>query len=213
LIYQEIQYHARYALDSRSHFSNNKTFLIPVSDRYLLAVLNSPMMWWHNWRYLPHMKDEALSPVAFMMEQLPIAKPRARSHERIASAVDRLLAIHCALHETRSSLIDWYRHAHEVDKPSVKLREPFVLDADQFVAEVKKALGRKTDLSAAAIKAIKAEHARTVVPTQVVLAEAERLERQISDLVNEAYGLTPDDVRLMWDTAPPRMPISPPSRE
>ncbi len=34
------------------------------------------------------------------------------------------------------------------------------------------------------------------------------LERKISDLVNEAYGLTPEEVQLMWQTAPPRMPIS-----
>ena len=33
------------------------------------------------------------------------------------------------------------------------------------------------------------------------------LERQLSDLVNEAYGLTPDEVNLLWDTAAPRMPI------
>ena len=36
------------------------------------------------------------------------------------------------------------------------------------------------------------------------------LERRLHDLVNEAYGLTPDEVRLMWDTAPPRMPIARP---
>jgi hypothetical protein len=38
--------------------------------------------------------------------------------------------------------------------------------------------------------------------------EALGLERQISDLVNEAYGLTPEDIALMWQTAPPRMPFS-----
>jgi hypothetical protein len=32
-------------------------------------------MWWHNWRCLPHMKDEALSPVGFRMEELVIAEP------------------------------------------------------------------------------------------------------------------------------------------
>lgn len=37
-------------------------------------------------------------------------------------------------------------------------------------------------------------------------AEAVALERQISDLVNSAYGLMPEEVKLMWDTAPPRMP-------
>jgi len=34
------------------------------------------------------------------------------------------------------------------------------------------------------------------------------LERQLSDLVNAAYGLTPEDVALMWETAPPRMPFA-----
>jgi hypothetical protein len=38
--------------------------------------------------------------------------------------------------------------------------------------------------------------------------EAEQLERTLSDCVNEAYALTPDEVALMWATAPPRMPIA-----
>jgi hypothetical protein len=33
------------------------------------------------------------------------------------------------------------------------------------------------------------------------------LERRVADLVNEAYGLTPEEVQLMWDAAPPRMPV------
>jgi hypothetical protein len=35
------------------------------------------------------------------------------------------------------------------------------------------------------------------------------LERTLSDLVNQAYGLTPAEIALMWKTAPPRMPIPP----
>ena len=31
-------------------------------------------------------------------------------------------------------------------------------------------------------------------------------EKQVSDLVNKAYGLTPEEIELMWKTAPPRMP-------
>jgi hypothetical protein len=38
-------------------------------------------------------------------------------------------------------------------------------------------------------------------------AEALQLERQLSDLVNEAYGLTPEEVALLWESAPPRMSI------
>ncbi len=45
---------------------------------------------------------------------------------------------------------------------------------------------------------------------RALAAEAQSLERELSDLVNAAYGLTPAEVELMWATAPPRMPISPP---
>jgi hypothetical protein len=37
------------------------------------------------------------------------------------------------------------------------------------------------------------------------------LERTLSDLVNQAYGLTPVEIELLWKTAPPRMPIPPPA--
>jgi hypothetical protein len=35
------------------------------------------------------------------------------------------------------------------------------------------------------------------------------IERKLSDLVNAAYGLAPEEVALMWRTAPPRMPLAP----
>ena len=75
------------------------------------------------------------------------------------------------------------------------------------MAEVKKLRGKKKPLTAAGLKALRDEDAQTLAPARALAAEALTLEGQISDLVNAAYGLTPDEVRLMWDTAPPRMPI------
>jgi len=43
-------------------------------------------------------------------------------------------------------------------------------------------------------------------------AQARTLERQVAELVNAAYGLTPEEVALMWKTAPPRMPGEVPIR-
>jgi hypothetical protein len=42
---------------------------------------------------------------------------------------------------------------------------------------------------------------------QQLRAEAQQLERRLSGLVNAAYGLTPEEVELLWHTAPPRMPV------
>jgi hypothetical protein len=47
------------------------------------------------------------------------------------------------------------------------------------------------------------------MPARQAAAEVLHLERRLSDLVNQAYGLTPEEVALMWATAPPRMPLTP----
>ena len=51
------------------------------------------------------------------------------------------------------------------------------------------------------------EHTRTIEPALALAAETLKLERTLSDLVNQAYGLTPAEIELMWKTAPPRIPI------
>ena len=43
---------------------------------------------------------------------------------------------------------------------------------------------------------------------RALVAETLKLEHALSDLVNQAYGLTPAEIAPMWKTAPPRMPMS-----
>jgi hypothetical protein len=82
--------------------------------------------------------------------------------------------------------------------------------SDSLIAEVKKIRGKKKPLSLVALRSLRDEHARTIDPAQALASEAGGLEQRVNDLVNEAYGLTPDEIRLMWETAPPRMPVRPP---
>jgi hypothetical protein len=51
----------------------------------------------------------------------------------------------------------------------------------------------------------------TIAPTRALAAETLKLEHTLSDLVNQAYALTPAEIALMWQTAPPRMPVPPPA--
>ena len=93
-----------------------------------------------------------------------------------------------------------------IDKASQKLQDVARLDADALTAEVKKARGRSKPLTVADVKRLKQEQAATVTPLQTLAGEARKLEGRVSELVNAAYGLTLDEIALMWATAPPRMP-------
>jgi hypothetical protein len=54
---------------------------------------------------------------------------------------------------------------------------------------------------------LREEYIRTIEPARARAAEILTLERTLSDLINQAYGLTPAELELMGKTAPPRMPI------
>ncbi len=158
------------------------------------------------------MKDEALSPVGFLMESLPIARPSDALRCKTEGAAKRLVEIAGKQQETRRVILDWLRLQYEIEKPSLKLQSPVNLDSDGFIAEVVKIRGRKKPLTAAALKALRDEHASTIQPARRLAAEAITLENTVSHLVNEAYGLTTGEVALLWETAPPRMPRAEPRR-
>ena len=67
---------------------------------------------------------------------------------------------------------------------------------------------KRRPLTAAGLHALRDEYTRTIEPARALAAETLNLERTLSDLVNQAYALTPAEIELMWKTAPPRMPIA-----
>ena len=143
------------------------------------------------------------------METLPIARASEDMRAIAFPVVHQLTSIRRSAFEASSMLLDWYSAELGIPKPSQMLLDPFALSSDEFCEQIRKARGMRKPLSAAAVHAVREEYAKTVAPTRVTSREAERLEWRLNDLVNEAYGLTPDEVRLMWDTAPPRMPLTP----
>jgi len=209
IMYQEIQFHSAYCLDTGGRFSNNKAFLLKRDDRFLLAVLNSPLMWWHNWRYLPHMKDEALTPTGELMVRLPVASPAEQQRDQAETAVAAVLEhtdSNClALHE----VLDWLRLEFGVELPGQQLEAMGELDEQGFIQQVRARRPRGAGhFSPAAIAALRSAYQQYIPAIRAAESEIRRLEQTLSDLVNEAYGLTPEDVALMWRTAPPRMPIA-----
>ena len=98
-----------------------------------------------------------------------------------------------------------------MERQSCKLLALADLDSNTWVSEVKRLRGKKQPLSSAGLHALRDEYTRTIEPTRALAAETLTLERTLSDLVNQAYGLTPAEIELLWKTAPPRMPIPPPA--
>lgn len=209
IIYKVIQFYASYAFDAEGRLGNDKTFIIPTDDLSLLAILNSPLMWWFNWRHLTHLKDEALSPMGYKMERLPIAQFTATARQRVTRLAQQLIQETRTVTTATASISDWLKHTFDVAKLNRVLLNFDALTPDAFVTAVQAAIPRRRKLTAGDIAELKREHGATIEPARAARRTMFTLEQQLSELVNAAYGLTDEEVALMWDTAPPRMPLTP----
>jgi hypothetical protein len=208
ITYQVIQYHSRFSFDADGRMGNDKTFFIGADDPWLLAVLNSPLMWWYNWRLLPHLKDEALSPMAYKMANLPIAQPSSQKDLKAAEkATGRMIALSSETRAANGAIADWLKHEFGIVKGGRELGNSTHLSEDGFIGAVRAALPKKRMLTAAEIGHLQREFKATIAPAASLVGEARQLERELSDAVTAAYGFSSDEAKLMWATSPVRMPL------
>lgn len=210
IFYNDITWSSSFGIDLAERLTNNTGYFLPTGDPVLAAVLNAPVGWWYAWRRAQHGKDEALRYFSSFVETYPI--PAAIENERpaVEDAVARLAAVTGSIRLADHALADWLRQECGLAKLPGMLGEASRLDSDGFVAAVRAALPKRAGITPTRLAQLRAAFADTAEPARAARAAALGDERTLSDIVNRAYGLTPEDIVLMWRTAPPRMPLASP---
>ncbi len=91
IVIARIAFHSSCGLDSVGYFQNDSTVLVPSTDLFVLAVLNSRLGWWYMARVFPHKKDEALSMDVDYLERFPVPKIAEAEKQSIRERCHRLL--------------------------------------------------------------------------------------------------------------------------
>lgn len=206
IVHTDIAWRAEFAYVEDPMYLLNTAYMWPADDLYLLGVVNSPVMWSYMWRNATHGKDEALRLIRSMVTTLPIAEPSDATRSAVEDRVAKLIKISQQRLRARDQLLDWLRVEFDIDKPGSKLETVHRLDSDSFVEEVRNRLGSGERLTASDVAALRQEFSNMIGPVQKLLPKPRRLESEVAQRVNEAYGLTEEEVDLLWRTAPPRMP-------
>jgi hypothetical protein len=202
---RRIAFYAQISIDAGGLIVNDSAIIAPSPKPQIAVALNSATGWYYTFKRYPHKKDEAIAMDIAYFEDHPIADVS----DEVLPHVEAITECSQNLRSSVTTLHDWLRHEFGLEKPGRTLAEPHQFDGDGFVAAVRAALPKSRKWSAAEIARLKQEFAETLAPARNAAAEILALERKLSDLVNAAYGLTFDEVALMWRTAPPRMPLNP----
>ena len=211
IITQDLATYSWFCFVDQEVYPVNTCYLWPTKNFYMLGWLCSPITWWICHHTLQKGINDTLRMFREQVETLPIAPPTDSIRAEVEPIVSRLIEIAKTNQETHRDVLHWLEITYLIDKLGQKLEDFSALSFAEFVAEIRKRMPKTKSsdpLGVAGLKAVRETYNEYAPAIQSRKAEALRLEHRLSDLVNQAYGLTPEEIDLMWKTAPPRMPIA-----
>jgi hypothetical protein len=128
-------------------YSNNKVYLIPNADDYVLGVLNSAVMWFVLSSMCTFKSGQYYDMHSIYVEKFPIpetSESERQSIAELAAAIQNLAEVRFKLEADFRYRIACDLGGRPTAKLNKKLHDWFTLDAVQFRKEVKKAF--KTDI-------------------------------------------------------------------
>ena len=210
IVVHRYMFHPSFCLVSGGMYINDASAFLPTADPWILAVLNSPCFWYYAFKAYPHKKDETIAMDQQCVNAAPIPAASVAIREQAEAVVTKLIDMKKADDSSRAAVLDALRMQYAVETPGNKLSDFAALDSDAFVQEVVKRRPKSAGkLKASDLKSLREMYGDEALPMQARRRVALGLERQLDSWVNEAYGLTAEDVALLWATAPPRMPFKP----
>ena len=108
IFWPEIAGSARFTFDDSGYYANNKTYLIPIFDLYLLGLLNSAPLRLFIHSVSTDLQGDSFNFSAIFIERTPIrtidfSDPAdAARHDRMVSLVDQMLSLHKQHKEART---------------------------------------------------------------------------------------------------------------
>jgi len=175
IVYPIISKEVRFSIDSDGRYINDKAFLIPAADWYLVGVLNSDSV--QRWVV------ETLSPLrggyyefrAVYMETIPIPDATAAERELVAGLAREAQRLHGARRKRVEKFLRDLGTSPAESSSRNPLEQPWALTSDEFTRRARQA----------SLKVFTAARDETAALTE----EIQKVEKELDARVTALYGL------------------------
>ncbi|MFM7369641.1 MAG: TaqI-like C-terminal specificity domain-containing protein, partial [Sphaerospermopsis kisseleviana] len=123
IVWKDLSTYSEFCFDNTGIFTNDLCFIFSSSDLWILAVLNSPLMWYYLSRTTIHGLNETLRLKNIYMENLPIAQPTAEIRAEVEEIVTRLIEITKLNGQIYKDVLDWLQVEYKIEKLGNKLAD------------------------------------------------------------------------------------------
>jgi type I restriction-modification system DNA methylase subunit/REP element-mobilizing transposase RayT len=183
---------ASYLVDASGFYSNDKTSIIGVDDKALLAVLNSKATDFFMHSIAATKQGGFYEYKPMYLVQLPI--PSITNAEALTAHVETMIATNKNLSDLRKRVLTLLCTETGTTKPSTKLQAWDTLTWAELEAELKKA---KVQLSLDKKEELLTYFEKKQKEAAALKATLEATDRVIDALVYGLYGLTAEEIRVV----------------
>ncbi len=198
IIYPEMALSSRFTYDKEFFYTNNKAFIIPGGNLFLLAYLNSTLIWYYLKTICSVLGDAdnggRLELRPSYLKDLPIYPASIEQQSPFIDAAEIMLAKNKELQELNTKFLTLLEADFNLKKLSSKLQKWYELEWGELQKELEKA---KVKLSLSQkgewLSFFNSEKAKA----QAILSILNQTEYSIDRMVYNLYNLTDEEIKLV----------------
>jgi hypothetical protein len=196
IVYPVITKEPRFVMDSNGYYSNDKVFMLPTSDWYLLAVLNSKSVFAWMVEALSKLRGGFYEFRGAALENLHIPDAPTAERKRVAELARQTQGLHAARRQRVEQFLREAGGSPDASSGRNPLEQPWALSSEEFTRRA----------GSSAIRLLDDARDETVA----LMEEFTRLEREIDERVAALYEipLAPNDKTPIITGVDPEAPFS-----
>ncbi len=196
IIYPNICAGPEFSYDESNFYSNQKCFILPKGDKYLLGILNSSIFLFLFKMILPKLRGGYFEPGYIYLKKFPIIPPTNEQSQIgvISNRVDSELELHLSVQQVTATFLTHLQSKFEIEKVSKNLGNWPDMDFKGFLKELKK---QKVKLSLTEEAEWLTYFNEQKAKANALQADINRIDKEIDQMVYELYGLTEEEIKIV----------------
>lgn len=189
IMYQVFQVKPNFIFDEQGLYCNNSMWIIPTTDKGLLAILNSKMGWWLITQYCTQIQN-GYQLIWKYFGQIPIAE----TTKELGEKADEMLALNKELQDISAKFQRNLQREFTLETLSKKLQNWYELSFAEFLKELAKAKLNLTLSQKAEWEDYFLQEQKRAIS---IKSQIDQTDKEIDQIVYELYGLTQEEIEIV----------------
>lgn len=205
IVYPRTNNQCNFQLDLDGHFISDNNFYIKSSNKSLLGILNSKLIFFYLTKICTTLQGGYYDFRRDKIDTIPLPITFKEEISDLTICVDIQILNHTNHNSIKASFLTYLQSQFPIEKPSKKLQKWYELEFGEFTTELAKVAkkgAKEQGIEYTSLTKLQEMDWMEVFTTkkaeaQTLKAEIDKTDREIDQMVYELYGLTEEEIAIV----------------